>query len=1304
MVVTNWLRLLSARLQRSRNQRPALRKRRLPVTLARSIESLEERALLSGVAAMTIGNATLPQPKAANSIGGPRVAAETIDVTNLPTLDVVTATSSDWLELAGNIATVGEIDTFNITVAVATGLFLDIDTQGLALGLTDSVLEVRDTANALLGLNDDGFDFEGFDVPTTTVNRAIDVSLDSSLYIDLAPGSYQVIVRGLGSSTGDYVLRMLGDSTYTTTAPVLDSNAGAANTLYLDFDGYAAVDDWGAYNAVAFDFSGNTSVFTPGERLAMRNVWAVAAEDYAPFDLNVTTVSPGSFNDGSAYRMVMTNSPPQIVGQPTGTLGVAFLGSYPFFGPNNNVGFTFTGAFDPIIPDESGMSAQIMAQSAAQGNTVAHEFGHAITLEHYATLPAPGVQSAIMSIFLNGLTRKIFSAGTNVAGQIQNDVAIAGTFLSVKPDDYGNTTATATNLTPVNNVFTATGILESLTDLDVFQFDAGGDVQINVDVNGYTGDADVQIRLLNSAGTVVAIHDPTTSFSAFIAQTLAAGTYFLEVASDGQNGELGTYSVNITATQTPTLTVTVDPPGISEAGGVATVTVTRNNGSAGDLVVTLTDITVVPGPGLLVTLPPTVTILNGQTSATFSVTAIDDLFPDGTQVATIRASATGLVDGVADVVIFDDETAALTLSITPGAFSENGGSALATITRNSGTLTALTVTITNGDPTEASMPTTVTFAAGQSTVSFVISGVDDTFIDGTQTVNVTAAALGHASGIASVNVLDDEALSLTISPAVISEAGGVATVTITRNLGTVGAVTVFLTNSDPTRLQVPASVVIPNGQASVTFQVTAIDNFLAEGNRTITITATSPTVGVKSGTILIVDDEVPTVFLTLDRTQMSEAGGFAMGTVRRNTPAIGNLVVQLFSSDTTEATVPVFVVIPDGSFTATFIVSAVDDTLEDPIQSVTITATALGHLGSSTSINVIDNDSYHVQGTSGNDLFFFYAGEPGQSHVLRVNGKWITLDPAIRIVRFMGGAGQDELRAFGSLGNDNAYLIQNSLTFTGPGFEMYSHGVETNRVTAGRGANQEARFRDGAGNDQFIVSPKQASLAGNAFWNYATGFNSNIGVASRGGRDSAIMQDSAGGDAFVGQVSRSRLQGTGFHSLSQFFEFVDVRGSGGYDQAELYDSAGADVFTATAVRSILSGLNFSYAVTNFDRVQARGNDGFDTADMTINGSADQLVARNNVASLIGGGIEVSAFGFNDVTVSGGAGFDAAYLYDSTGNDFFTGAAGLATLQGTGYIVRLNGFELVSIYGYFGTNRKSVSGVSYDLREFGTWIV
>jgi len=97
-----------------------------------------------------------------------------------------------------------------------------------------------------------------------------------------------------------------------------------------------------------------------------------------------------------------------------------------------------------------------------------------------------------------------------------------------------------------------------------------------------------------------------------------------------------------------------------------------------------------------------------------------------------------------------------TLSVNIAAASvAEGGSTTATVSRIGDTTSALTATLTSSDTGEATVPATVTIAAGQSTSpAFTISGATDSTVDGTQQVTVTATAAGSVSGIDTIGVTD----------------------------------------------------------------------------------------------------------------------------------------------------------------------------------------------------------------------------------------------------------------------------------------------------------------------------------------------------------------------------------------------------------------------------------------------------------------------------------------------------------------------------------------------------------------------
>jgi len=106
--------------------------------------------------------------------------------------------------------------------------------------------------------------------------------------------------------------------------------------------------------------------------------------------------------------------------------------------------------------------------------------------------------------------------------------------------------------------------------------------------------------------------------------------------------------------------------------------------------------------------------------------------------------------------------------------------------------------------------------------------------------------------------------------------------------------------------------------------------------------------------------ESPKLTLTIDRAAMSENGGTATATVSRNNLPTGDVLVTLSSSDTSEATVPATVLILDGQSSVTFPITAVDDSLSDRAQAVTITATSAVYAASSATISVTDDEGPKV--------------------------------------------------------------------------------------------------------------------------------------------------------------------------------------------------------------------------------------------------------------------------------------------------------------------------------------------------------
>ena len=201
------------------------------------------------------------------------------------------------------------------------------------------------------------------------------------------------------------------------------------------------------------------------------------------------------------------------------------------------------------------------------------------------------------------------------------------------------------------------------------------------------------------------------------------------------------------------------------------------------------------------------------------------------------------------------------------------------------------------------------------------------------------------------------ALTLSVSPPTIAENNGVSTGTITREGPTTEVVIISLQSSDLTTATVPGTVVIPAGQASANFAISAVDDLIADGDSTTTISASAIGFQPSAAQLTVQDNEVPALTLVLDQASIVENGSLN-GTVSRNTPTTQALTVNLSSSNTGRARVSSSVVIPAGASSADFEVLGVDNLTVDASQIVRITASSIDNTlsGDSAALEVLDND------------------------------------------------------------------------------------------------------------------------------------------------------------------------------------------------------------------------------------------------------------------------------------------------------------------------------------------------------------
>ncbi|MGD1020542.1 MAG: protease pro-enzyme activation domain-containing protein, partial [Verrucomicrobiia bacterium] len=297
--------------------------------------------------------------------------------------------------------------------------------------------------------------------------------------------------------------------------------------------------------------------------------------------------------------------------------------------------------------------------------------------------------------------------------------------------------------------------------------------------------------------------------------------------------------------------LTVSAPTNASAGvltGAGTVSVTV--APSANLTVTLSST-----PATLISVPPTVTIPAGNTNVTFTITVLDDGILDGTQTATITASAASYISGSASMQIYDSETATLTLAIPATALEDQG------VLVNGGTLFVsappgenVLVNMGSGNTNAVLIPSSVTIPAGQTSAVFNVTVVNHDAITGPIPVTVTAQEQNWTGASATITVYADTNVTVNV-PAQVSESAGVLT-----NGGSIVLQGVLTTNlvlslasSNPSRLAVPATVTIPAGQSTALFNLTLIPEGFADSNYVVSVTASAGGLANGTGTITILN-------------------------------------------------------------------------------------------------------------------------------------------------------------------------------------------------------------------------------------------------------------------------------------------------------------------------------------------------------------------------------------------------------------------------------------------------------------------
>ncbi len=438
-----------------------------------------------------------------------------------------------------------------------------------------------------------------------------DLRADDQLWVGRT-GRLLFIDEGLGQGAATEALTDPTEATHPLGATFeLHSRAGAPRVIYLDFDGHnAATTAWdngsNDIDAAPYDADGNPATFSDSERATIQDAWRRIAEDFAVFDIDVTTEDPGaaaiarssSGDQNFGTRLVVT--PTDVRG--CGCGGVAYVGVFDSTGGSHDY-------YQPawVFTSGVGNGAKNIAEAAS------HEVGHNLGLSHDGTATTGyytghGDWAPIMGV---GYYRPItqWSRGEYAgASQSEDDFAVmAANGAPEVADDHGDTRATATTVTGPG--VTLDGVISSADDRDAFQFTTGGGtIDLHARPASVSPDLDIELRLVDGNGATVAVVDPSSAASsgndtsvgldARVAITVAAGTYTLIIDGVGfgdpsltgysDYGSVGRYALHGTIGETgppppppppPPATPPAAPTNASATAAGSTVTVSWSDQS-----------------------------------------------------------------------------------------------------------------------------------------------------------------------------------------------------------------------------------------------------------------------------------------------------------------------------------------------------------------------------------------------------------------------------------------------------------------------------------------------------------------------------------------------------------------------------------------------------------------------------------------------------------------------------------------------------------------------------------------------------
>jgi PKD repeat protein len=658
----------------------------------------------------------------------------------------------------------------------------------------------------------------------------------------------------------------------------LHSRPTATKRIYLDFNGHTTTGThwnttYGAsLTSAPLDYDGNPNTFNAAERTVIGKVWSGVAEDFAPFDVDVTTEAP-PVDDLRKMDAGDTRYGIRIVITPTAFIsagGVAYLNSFDWNSDTPAFCFGANYTVDQMIL------------------VISHEAGHTFGLQHDGTSSNPyysghgnwgPIMGAPYGKAVAQWSKGEYQGANNTS---QDDVALIAAYVPYVEDDFSNTMQGARTI----QALSTPGLISSATDEDWFKFSfPSGALRVQLTPT-FNPNFDGAVEIWRS-GSLVSRLDPASLTIDTILEALPADEYFVKVEGAGflnpfntgysKYGSIGEYRLTFTGN------VSTDPPAtialaasksFALAGDDVTFSVSSSSHPTFDgvsLAWSFSDGSTASGASVTKSMPSSAPSLSATVVATTSNGGVSTKTVQvrRSRPPTVSAAVTPSLAKAGAMVMFsangqDPDSQAVTYAWT---FSDGTTATGASVTKTSATVRVLsgTVTITDADGNTASASTEASFvanlppsvvasvsptsAAVPATIAFAGSGVDPEgsaltyrweFSDGTtaSTARVSKVISQAGAYTGTLTVSDREGISASKTVTFTGTANGAPVISsATVSSATVAApASLFFTTvaSDPNRHPMTYAWAFSDGTSATGARV--VKTFATPGSYTATVT------------------------------------------------------------------------------------------------------------------------------------------------------------------------------------------------------------------------------------------------------------------------------------------------------------------------------------------------------------------------------------------------------------------------------------------------------------------------------------